>query len=52
MKKIFKTDKKLIKYLRSQGDKNYNDASDGFILEEAITQGWVEIKNGFYIINE
>ena len=46
----FKNDDDCISYLRSLGDASYNDASDGFILEEAITQGWVEIKNGFYII--
>jgi len=52
MKKIFKTDKELIKYLRNQGDKSYNEASDDFIFEEAFTQGWVENVGDNYIIVE
>mgnify|MGYP003147659662 FL=1 len=52
MSKIFKTDKELIKYLRSKGDKNYNEASDDFIFEEAFTQGWAEVVGDNYIIKE
>lgn len=50
--KIFKTDAELIKYLRSQGDESYNDASDDFIFQEAFEQGWVEMFEGNYKIKE
>tara|TARA_R100001463_G_scaffold505_1_gene2264 strand:- start:2817 stop:2975 length:159 start_codon:yes stop_codon:yes gene_type:complete len=50
--KIFKTDAELIKYLRSQGDESYNDASDDFIFQEAFEHGWVEMFEGNYKIKE
>tara|TARA_Y100000593_G_C4164456_1_gene263711 strand:- start:292 stop:447 length:156 start_codon:yes stop_codon:yes gene_type:complete len=49
--KTFKTDAELIKYLRSQGDKSYNEASDDFIFQEAFEQGWVEVfKDNYRVI--
>ena len=48
--RVFKSKKELIAYLRSQGDKVYNDAPDEFLFEEAFVQGWVEIdENGNYV---
>jgi hypothetical protein len=34
----YEGDEAMVKFLRSQGDKTYNDASDEFILNEAHTQ--------------
>ena len=55
--KIFKTEKEIIKYLRKQGDENYNNASGEYLLEEAFSHYFVcedyYNKFGYYkIINE
>ena len=55
--KIFKTEKEFIKYLRLNGDENYNNASDEYLVDEAFTQHWVSEdyynETGYYkIINE
>lgn len=36
-------DEEMVKFLRSQGDKEYNDVSDEFILQEAYLQNWIDI---------
>lgn len=47
--KSFKTEEELVKYFRSIGDKNYNDASDQYILDEAWENGeWEEDDKGGY----
>lgn len=48
---IFKDKKSLIKHLRSEGDKEYNKASDAYIFDEAESLGWFEyIERGKYRI--
>jgi hypothetical protein len=40
---IYNGDEEMVKFLRSQGDKEYNDVSDEFILQEAYLQHWIDI---------
>tara|TARA_B100000513_G_C11796368_1_gene150326 strand:- start:127 stop:573 length:447 start_codon:yes stop_codon:yes gene_type:complete len=47
--KSFKTEEELVKYLRSTGDYEYNNASDQYILDEAWENGvWEEDDKGGY----
>ena len=39
----YEGDEAMVKFLRSQGDKTYNDASDEYILNEAHTQNWIKL---------
>jgi len=38
---LFKHSDDVVKYLRDGESKDYNDASDDFIFDEALTHGWV-----------
>jgi hypothetical protein len=41
----YEGDKALVEFLRSQGDKIYNDVSDEYIINEAHSQGWIKLLN-------
>ena len=40
---IYRGDKAMVKFLRSQGDVNYNNASDEYLINEAHTQNWITL---------
>jgi hypothetical protein len=40
---IYKGDEEMVKFLRSQGDKSYNDASDEYLINEAHSQNWIKL---------
>ena len=48
---ILKSKKDLIKHLRSNGDKAYNNCSDDYIFNEGYNQHFFTIKNNLYIVN-
>ena len=38
---IFYNEKDVVNYLRKNGCKIYNEASDDYIIEEAFSQNWI-----------
>lgn len=41
----YEGDEAMVQFLRSQGDKTYNDASDEYLINEAHTQNWIKLLN-------
>ena len=40
---VYEGDEAMVKFLRSQGDKSYNDVSDEYLINEAHSQGWIKL---------
>ncbi len=40
---IYRGDKAMVRFLRSQGDENYNNVSDEYLINEAHSQGWIKL---------
>ena len=51
MIKIFKNESELIKYLRRNGDKIYNNASNDYLIKESYETGYINYKNNNIILN-
>ena len=41
----YEGDEAMVEFLRSQGDENYNSASDEYLINEAHSQGWIKLLN-------
>lgn len=39
----YEGDEAMVQFLRSQGDKTYNDASDEYLINEAHAQNWIKL---------
>ena len=39
----YEGDEAMVQFLRSQGDKTYNDASDEYLINEAHSQNWIKL---------